>query len=310
MKKAALFVATMLLAACSSSTTAPSTTTTEPPLPTGRCSSTTANPTLGLAAITDQFLVEAWTDPDSTEPVRFARIGDDPFDAGMEGDMTVVETVAVSIENCKVFVGACCEPVSGITYHGGETTGQWEMVMGRLPAISPEGDRLALVAYEQLVVSSVDAPDEAEAVIPIPTPETVNFLDARWITVDQVALFGASADGVKLWIVTISDGTLSDPLTVTNEVNWTSPELSQVGFVGVDDNGNLAVRRPGNNGSVVEYRYPDSFELRTSTSLGTQVLSYRIDLNRSAMVTANGALSVWVGNDDPRQVGGGYVWAG
>lgn len=310
MRRPSLLVAVLLLlAGCSSSASTP-TTTTEPALPVGKCSPTPENPALGLAAITDTALVRVWLDPTSSEPLELARIGDDPFAEDFGGDLTVVESAAVSIKDCKVFVGACCEPVSGITFHGGEETGEWGMLMGRLPTISPDGGRLALVSYEQLVVSSVDAPEETEAVIPIPTPETVNYLDARWINIDQVALFGATPEGVKLWIVTVGDQTVSEPMTVTDTIDWMSPELSKVGLVGIDDNGNIALRRPGADGAVVDYRYPSSFEVRTSTPLRAEVFSYRIDLARSAMVTDTGALSVWVGNGNPVQLGGGYVWAG
>ena len=301
----------MLLASCSSTQSAP-TTTTEPALPQGKCSATADNPTLGLAAITDSFLVRAWTDPTSSDYTEFVRIGDDPFAAPptQGGDLVVVETATVSIATCAVFVGTCCEPVSGITYYGGETTGEWQMLMGRLPAISPDGERLSVVAYEQLVIASVRTPEETTAVISIPTGETVNFLGAHWLNVEQVALLGATAEGIYMWVATVVDNTVNEPDLITNSVNWTSDNINEVEFVGVDENGNIAVRVPRTSGQVIEYRYPDSFEVRSSTPLGTPVLSYRTTLDRSAMVTSTGVLSVWSGNNNPAQIGAGYVWAG
>lgn len=301
----------MLLASCSSAQSTP-TTTTEPALPQGKCSATTDNPTLGLAAITDAFLVRAWTNPNTSDYTEFVRIGDDPFATPptQGGDLTVVETATVSIATCAVFVGTCCEPVSGITFYGGETTGEWQMLMGRLPAISPDGERLSVVAYEQLVIAPVRTPEETSAVIPIPTGETVNFLGAHWLNVEQVALLGATADGVYMWVATVVDNAVSEPVLITNSVNWLSDNLNQVEFVGVDENGNIAVRVPRATSQVIEYRYPDSFEVRSSTPLGTPVLSYRTTLDRSAMVTNTGVLSVWSGNNNPAQVGAGYVWAG
>ena len=302
---------TLLLASCSSSQSTP-TTTTEPALPQGKCSSTATNPTLGLAAITDVFLVRAWINPSSSNYTEFARIGDDPFATPptQGGDLAVVETATVSIATCAVFVGTCCEPLSGITYYGGETTGEWQMLMGRLPAISPDGERLSLVAYEQLVIAPVRTPEETEAVISIPTGETVNFLGAHWLNMEQVALLGATADGVYMWVATVVDNTVSEPVLITNSVNWLSDNLNEVEFVGVDENGNIAVRVPRTTTHVIEYRYPDSFEVRSSTPLGTPVSSYRISMDRTAMVTRTGVLSVWSGNNNPAQIGAGYVWAG
>lgn len=306
-----LLAALVVLAGCAgrSPDTAPSTTT-EPPLPVGRCSPTPANPTLGLAAITDRFLVRAFIDPDSGDHVEFDRIGDDPFAEEIEGDPIVVETAVVSIENCAVFIGSCCEPVSGITFHGGETTGEWGILMGRLPAISPDGSRLALVAYDQLVVSPVVEPDRTEAVVTIPSTEMVNFLGSQWINIDQVLLLGADAEGVHVWTVTVGDATIGPRTTLTTEVNWLSETVGSVGLAGVDDNGNVAIRLPGANGPIVQYRYPDSFEIRSTTTLASNVASYRIDLDRSALVTDTGALSVWLGDSDPEQIGAGYLWAG
>lgn len=301
-------IAACVLASCSTSESAPTTTTTEPPR--GKCVASKDNPTLGLAAITDGFLVRAWADPSSQEFVEFPRIGDDPFDETQRGDTAVVESATVSVATCGVFVGTCCEPVSGITYYGGEKTGEWQMLMGRLPTVSPNGEKLAVVALEQLIITSASAPEETEAVVFIPSGETTKFIDAHWLNGEEVGLVGANAFGVFLWVVDVVERVVSDPILITQDVTAFSENISTVRFVGVDDEENLAFRLPGATGDVIQYRNGFVFDVKKTTTLRTNVFSYRIDRERSAMVTDAGVLSVWVGTGNPVQVGPGYIWAG
>lgn len=296
------------MAGCADSTSTPSTTTTEPPR--GKCVATPTHPTVGLAAITDTFLVRAWTTPGSSAYTEFPRIGDDPLAPNQRGNLAVVETATVSVSTCAVFVGTCCEPVSGITYYGGERTGEWQMMMGRLPTISPDGERLAVVALEQLIVTSARTPEETETIVLIPSGETTNFLDAHWINNEEVGLFGANADGVFLWVVDIANASVGEPVLMTNEINWLSENLGAASFVGVDDEENIAIRLPGATGDVIQYRSGLIFDVKKSAPLRTNVFSYRIDRERSAMVTDTGVLSVWEGTNNPTQVGSGYIWAG
>ena len=296
------------MAGCSSTQSLSTTTTSSPPR--GQCAPSNSQPLRGLAAITDAFVVRAWTNPQSSDFVEFGRIGDDPRVPDQGGDVSVVETATVSVATCGVFIGTCCEPVSGVTYYGGEKNGEWQMLMGRLPALSPDGEKLAVVALEQLIVTSARLPEETEAVVLIPSGETTNFLDAHWLNDQQVGLLGANALGVFFWVVDIVEKIVAEPISVTTDVNWLSENLNAVAFVGVDDEENVAFRLPRLDGEVIEYRYPGIFNLKTTTPLQTQVFSYRIDGNRSAMVTNGGVLSVWVGNENPTQVGAGYVWAG
>ena len=295
-------------AGCSNTESAPATTTTEPPR--GRCVATRAHPTVGLAAITDAFLVRAWTTPGSSDYIELPRIGDDPLVPNQRGNLAVVESATVSVATCAVFVGTCCEPVSGITYYGGELTGEWQMLMGRLPTVSPDGEKLAVVALEQLIITSVQNPEETEAVVFIPSGETTNFLDAHWLNQDEVGLFGANADGVFLWVVDVVNATVGEPVLITNEIDWLSENIGAVSFAGVDDEENIAIRLPGATGDVIQYRSGLIFDVKTSAPLRTNVFTYRIDRERSAMVTDTGILSVWVGTNNPTQIGSGYIWAG
>lgn len=278
--------------------------------PRGKCVASTENQTLGLVAITDSFLVRAWVDPSTQDFVEFPRIGDDPFDESQRGDVAIVESATVSVATCEVFIGTCCEPVSGITYYGGQANGEWQMLMGRLPTVSPNGKKLAVVALEQLVVTSASAPEETEAVVFIPSGETTRFIDAHWLNNEEVGLFGANAFGVFLWVVDVIERVVSDPVLITDDINAFSENINAVRFVGVDDEENLAVRLPGTTGDVIQYRNGIVFDIKKTTTLRTNVFSYRIDRERSAMVTDTGALSVWVGTGNPKQVGAGYLWAG
>ena len=91
----------------------------------GRCAPSEENPTLGLAAITDKYRVRVWDDATTTESRDLEQIADDPYANSTGYDLTVVESVALSTKNCKIFVGACCEPVSGITFYEGDNKGEW-----------------------------------------------------------------------------------------------------------------------------------------------------------------------------------------
>ena len=191
-------LAALALTACSSTS---SISNNEIEAPVGKCSPTTDNPTLGMAAINLDYRVVLWNDPTSKTPVILEQIGDDPFSENSGADLTVVETVAVSPTTCEVFIGACCEPVSGITFYDKEGDGAWETLIGRLPVISPDGELLARVAYEELLISSVANPEETKMTIELPKADVATFHRAQWINSDDVALSGFTNDGAYLWIV-------------------------------------------------------------------------------------------------------------
>jgi hypothetical protein len=308
--KRLLAIAVIALSACSSSTTAPSNTDGDTAL-VGACAATLEKPTLGLSAITEKYRVRVWDDPDSAKPRELEQIGDDPFAESSGYDMTVVESAAVSPKDCTIFVGACCEPVSGITFYAGKEKGEWLQLMGHLPAISPDGEQLALVAYEELLISSTATPEKTSTTIALPKADEATMYKSVWINGDQVAISGFTPKGAYVWIATISEGTLRPGELITDTVNWESENLWRVGLVGADENENLVTRRVGAaEKDILDFRYAEAFESHSSIEIPRGTTSYVMNGQRSAMVTEKGVLSVWAGNGDPVQLGAGYVWAG
>lgn len=305
-----LVVAVVLLAACSSTTESTSDTENDTAA-VGACAATIEKPTMGLSAITENYRVRVWDDPSSNTPRELDQLGDDPFAQTTGNDLTVVESVAVSPKDCTVFVGACCEPVSGITFYEGKKKGDWLQLMGHLPAISPDGELLALVAYEELLISSVAAPDKPSTTIALPKANEATMYKSTWINGDQVAISGFTPKGAFVWIATISEGTLRPGELITDSVNWESEDLWRVGLVGADENENLVTRRDGAEGKdILDFRYAEAFESHSTIEIPRGTASYVMNGQRSAMVTEKGVLSVWAGNGDPVQLGAGYVWAG
>lgn len=298
-----------VLASCGGSSS--SSVATDVESPQGKCAPTAQNPTVGMAAITEEYKVVVWDSPNSSTPRQLEQIGDDPFSSSTGSDLTVVETASVSTKTCEVFVGACCEPVSGITFFDTDKDGEWETLMGHLPAISPDGELLARVAYEELLISSVVNPEETTVTINLPKADVATIYRAQWINGDEVALSGFTKDGAFVWIARMSEGTLREAAQLSQTVNWTSTGLWNVGLIGVDENGNVVTQTSATGKqSVLEYRYPDSLDVSSTDSLPAGVRSYVMKGKRSVMVSDNGALTTWFGNGDPIAVDGKYVWAG
>lgn len=276
----------------------------------GKCSPSEKNPTTGLTAITEKYRVVAWTDPNTSTPTTFDLIGDDPFNTETGADLTLVETAVVAPKSCEIFVGACCEPVSGITFYDKQPNGEWEYLVGHLPTISPDGELLARVAYEELLISSVEDPETTTATISLPKADAATIYRALWINGDEIALSGFTPDAAKLWIARMSDGTLREAATLSTEVTWDSGDMSRVGLLGVDESGNIVTQNISQKKHIIEFRYPDSADVFATDSLPENVQVYVMNGSRSSMVTKNGVLTAWYGNGNPTVLDGTYVWAG
>ena len=309
MKRALLSLCALIfLASCSNSTDVAIEKEVEN---TGRCAPSAENPTLGLSAITDEYRVRVWDDPTSTDARDLEQIADNPSSNNSEYDLTVVESVAVSAKDCTIFVGACCEPVSGITFYEGENKGEWLQLIGHLPTVSPDGELLALVGYEELTISSVANPDKVLTTIALPKADVATIYRAQWINNDDVALSGFTNDGAYLWIASRSTKSLREGVQISDTVDDAAHGLSLVGLIGVDENNNIVTQNiAAEQQTVVEYRYPDSLAISSSDTLSGFVWSYVMRGERSVMVSDNGALTTWFGNGNPMSLAGKYNWAG
>lgn len=281
----------------------------------GKCAPTAKNPALGLAAVTDDYRVHVWTNPESTKPVVLEQLGDVPSESNDGFDLSLVETAAISPKDCGVFVGACCEPVSGITYYRGAKKGEWLQLYGRLPSVSPDGELLAIAGYENLTISSTAKPSVVNTTIELPPADEVWVERVQWMNGDEVAITGAKKDGIYVWIARVSDGTLREAFRITKDIHQGTGAISAVGIVGTDEMGNILTQNVtvGENGvgkKFLEYRYLDSFQTFTTTALPDDVINYRMNLGRTSIVLNNRALSIWFGNANPLQLGAGYLRAG
>ena len=277
----------------------------------GRCAPSAENPTLGLSAITDEYRVRVWDDPTSTDARDLEQIADNPSSNNSEYDLMVVESVAVSAKDCTIFVGACCEPVSGITFYEGENKGEWLQLIGHLPTVSPDGELLALVGYEELTISSVANPDKVLTTIALPKADVATIYRAQWINNDDVALSGFTNDGAYLWIASQSTKSLREGVQISDTVDNAAHGMSLVGLIGVDENNNVVTQNMATEQqTVVEYRYPDSLAISSSDTLSGFVRSYVMRGERSVMVSDNGVLTTWFGNGNPLSLAGKYNWAG
>lgn len=311
MRRALLVTVSSLLALASCGGSSSSSESTTIDIPQGKCAPTEQNPTVGMAAITEEFKVVVWDSPDSSTPRQLEQIGDDPFSSSTGSDLTVVETVAVSTKTCEVFVGACCEPVSGITFFDKDKDGEWETLIGHLPVISPDGELLARVAYEELLISSVANPEETTVTINLPKADVATIYRAQWINDDEVALSGFTKNGAYLWIANRSTKSLREEVQISGTIDGAAHGTSLVGLIGVDESANVVTQNIATEQqTVVEYRYPDSLAVSSTDSMSGFVRSYVMKGKRSVMVSDNGALTTWFGNGDPVAIDGKYVWAG
>jgi hypothetical protein len=201
--------------------------------------------------------------------------------------------------------------VSGITFYEGENKGEWLQLIGHLPTVSPDGEQLALVGYEELTISSVANPDKVLTTIALPKADVATIYRAQWINKDDVALSGFTNDGAYLWIASRSTKSLREGVQISDTIDDAAHGMSLVGLIGVDENNNIVTQDiAAEQQTVVEYRYPDSLAISSSDTLSGFVRSYVMRGERSVMVSDNGALTTWFGNGNPMSLAGKYNWAG
>lgn len=271
----------------------------------GSCTPTASAPFNGIAAVTTGGDVHVWTRPGAEGYVEFAGLGDDPDSPPTEGDGSFVETAAVVPSTCAVFVALCCEPVSGLTKWFASPAAEPVDIFGRLPAVSPDGSRVALAGYDRLMVASVDDPTEPDIEIALPADGLAAVLDMVWVDGDRLALLINTDGSVRLHEAVLSEGTLRPGKKLAAGADGTSALLH-----GVLD-GKLIVNERTGSESIVE-----SFDAMSMESLGTGSGSdlaafTRRNGRRNVMISREGALSAWVDGDvDPTAVGSAYWWAG
>lgn len=278
------------------------------------CAPNANEPWRGMAAITEDYQVRVWNGRTDT-PTELPMVGDDPRNDQIEGDINVVETVAVDAGTCKVFVGTCCEPVSGVTYYDivGDPA-DWKYVMGHYPSISPDGTKVAFSGYEEITIATIDDPTMAIATLPQPKAEVATIYDMTWLNDDELVLLGFTSDGAYLWKVSMAQTTPTEPVLVTDTVSQSKGDIWSVGLVGVDLEGKLLVRVPSGDVSRRERRDPMTLSVISREPLDVTDRSYRVSQGRIVRVSRSGGVEARL--DRPGATPwrtptiDAYVWAG
>jgi hypothetical protein len=309
LRRLLVVVTVVTLAACGSSSSQTSTSTSTTVAPGPSCVATKENPSLGMVAITDKYQVHLWDRPGVTGHRDLPQIGDDPMSNDYGGDLTVVESVAVVPQTCAIFAGACCEPVIGVTFYGGETTGEWKTLFGRLPTVSPDGNHLAIVGLEDMTVSTTQAPDVPVKTFKFQGGDSNVMIDSMWIDNDRIVLLGYNDTGTHIWLATLSNGDITPSVLITKIVNTKRPDVTLVHLVGTDDKGNIVVMRPVEDAQELFMLAPEMMDATSSKEFPKVVLSYFDNGARTVQVDEDGVLTL-TGRGGPEQrFGRGYVWA-
>lgn len=282
--------------------------------PAGRCMATSNNPWRGVAAITEDYRVRVW-DTETNAYTQLPMVGDDPRSDRVEGDFNVVETVAVHPTSCRTFVGTCCEPVAGVTYYDvTDNEDEWQYVFGHYPAVSPDGERVAFSAYEDLSVAPIDAPDQPSVTVRQPAADEATIYDMAWLDDSTLVLLGVAVDGTYLWRVDLAEKKLETPVLVTDAVTTSSGDVWSVGMAGVDSDGMLVVRAPVGTEIQLQHRSAADLKVASSETLDQGVRSYRISGDRAVRVTDSGILQVRASGEEEWVTTGSatdrYLWAG
>jgi hypothetical protein len=162
-------------------TTSPTTTTTVPAVD---------HPTTAVAVTEDGRLVVLDTSGPSAVEVRELDRGPDPRIVPQEGETAVLDYPALTPDGRTVYYTLCCEPVVGVLFSAAVdgSSPPVNLGYGTFPAVSPTGDRLAIVQYDTIVVRDL-AGGAAEQSFP-DTEHAGLLIDLAW-----------AADGRSLYYV-------------------------------------------------------------------------------------------------------------
>lgn len=213
------------------------------------CVATDADPQLGTVAFSTAGFVRVWVEPGSTDYVELPRIGGDPNDMPTEGDPNIVSSLAVDPATCTVFVGLCCEPVSGSTYWG-RPEDDWSpdsahVLVGALPAVSPSGKYLALVGYEALSVYTLSDPETTTASVQLAAADDALYQDSMWLDDATIALVSTRNGVVWYEEIDIASAAVTRSEMLGLQGGGTDGDVPSVALLGTAAEGDLVVAIDG-----------------------------------------------------------------
>ena len=304
-------------------TASSSTTTSEPSAKKTACARSMDEPLRGLVALTSDYIVRTWESNAGEEFVDMPRVGDDPNALPTEGDFNVAESAIQDQRSCNVLISSCCEPVIGITYYGSEEDGSPKYVMGRLPALSPSGESVAFLAYESINISKIDKLDETVSSIAFAEATSSIIKELRWLDDENLVALAVSDKGSYLYRVSLKESKVARPELLTTDTTYSKGDFTDVGLVGISDEGNLWTRRADPNSktaSLLELRdTSDLSKVIRTEPLPDRPLNYTIRNGVAVWLHADGALQITTPHlSSPAGAStmfditlpGTYVWAG
>ncbi len=204
-------------------TTSPPTTaaptTTPPPV---------QHPALSVAVTQDGRLVVLDTSSGSAVEVRELDTGPDPRVEVQEGEAAYLGAPSLTRDGQTAFYHFCCEPVVGDLFRV-PVDGSAEperLGYGSDPAVSPDGGRLAYIAYEAIVVR--DLATGAESTFPDPD-HAGTMIDVTWTADGSALLYVRQSELVRL---DVASGQMQ---VIHTGQGWLSAPLDTAGTITVAD---------------------------------------------------------------------------
>lgn len=311
MRRRVSFIAVVLLSACgANANTGKLSMTTMAGVVSQSCDGSSSTSLSGVAAVTDGGLVRVWSTTGFGDFFDLPAVGDDPMSPPTQGDGTFVESVAVVAGTCIVFVGMCCEPASGLTKWFKTPEAEPINLFGHLPSVSPDGARIAIVGYEQLIVTSVDAADDAGITIALPASDSFTVLDMVWLDGDRLALLVEGDKGAELRMAVVSQKTLRPSVSINPEFGRSTTEVADISLIGMSD-GDLLLGSVSDGITVVDRRDAETLESVGQESFSSTYRWMRRANGHTVFISSDGFLSMMKDGDaDPSAIGAKYWWAG